>query len=85
MAKSERKKRLDAILRVSEAATAQELESGHWDRGVCPFSLREPDGKVQIRIEKGDVILQATAASFEEALSALERKVGIVYAEGGDK
>lgn len=83
MAKADRKRRLDAILIASGAATQDELDSGQWSEGVCPFEFREPNGAARINIDKGDVLLRATGATLDEALSKLEAKVGILAAKEG--
>jgi hypothetical protein len=68
--------RLAQVLVASGAATAEEIESGQWSEGTCPYEIRTTaDGGRRIQIDKGDVLLRASGATLEEALTKLEAKV----------
>lgn len=95
MAPQTRAARLDAIVRHVNAAAAQAVvETGHWD-GHAPDALRRaagapyaiqtrPDGsrRVVVTSADGDSVA-GVGATLEEAIAALERKVGLVEQEKG--
>jgi hypothetical protein len=81
--------RLTAVLLKSGAATPEEIASGKWAGGKCPFTFRDvPGGGKQIDIDKGEVLMRAIAPTLKDAVAKLEAKVGIepetdTKAEGG--
>ena len=73
-----RSDRLTAALLKCGAATQDEIDTGQWAGGVCPYTIRTtPDGGRRIDIDKGDTLLRATGATLEEAIAKLEAKVGV--------
>lgn len=72
-----RAERLTAVLLATGAATQQEIDSGQWSEGKCPYVIRvTPDGGRQLQIDKGDVLMRVSGKTLEDAIAKLETKVG---------
>lgn len=72
-----RSDRLAAVLVKAGVASEQEITTGQWADGACPYTIRTtPDGGRRIEIDKGDVVIRASGPTLEAALAALEAKVG---------
>ena len=73
-----RSERLTAVLIKSGAATQEEIDSGQWSKGQCPYTISTTeDGGRRIQIDKEDVLLRASGGTLEEAIAKLEAKVGV--------
>jgi hypothetical protein len=69
--------RLTAALLKCGAATQDEITSGQWAGGQCPFSIATtPSGGRRLTIDKGDVLIRVSGATLEDAIAAFEAKVG---------
>lgn len=85
-----RSERLTAVLVKTGAATQEEIDTGQWSENKCPYTIRTVpvtladktvvEGR-RIDIDKGDVLLRATAATLDAAVAILETKAGIVAPE----